>query len=243
MLAPEATIPMSETTEHSPAGHRVMRYAAEFVVIFMGVSLSFFAENLREGRADRVAERESLLRLVRDMESDLADFPGNLERATAGIASIEWIQRAQDGERPSVDSLEHHLASYLVCSAMAANSSEYESLKASGGLRLIRDMDFRQALTANYEGYAYLSELHLIDCESMVSPLDHVAEHVRVQPADYFFEVRVVGGVDGILTNRRFLNELSQVSVRRGAIAARVEGRVQALEDLRGRALELLDGF
>ena len=219
---------------------RLRRYAAEFVVIFLGVSLSFLAENVREARADRAAERASLVRLVRDMESDLADFPGNLERAHEGIAAIGWIQTAQDGALPAKDSLEHYLEGILVCSAMAANSSEYESLKASGSLRLIRDVEFRQALTENYERYQALSQQHVTDCEAQLDPLEPIADQIRIRSDR---SVEIVGDVEAIMTNGRFFLALSGVRGRRGAIAGNNRSRIDALEKLRARALELLGEF
>ena len=43
---------------------RWIRYFAEFAVVFLGVSLSFVAEDLRENRRDRHAERASLIRYI-----------------------------------------------------------------------------------------------------------------------------------------------------------------------------------
>ena len=57
------------------------------------------------------------------------------------------------------------------------------------------------------------------------------------------FEVRVVGSVERIMTNRAFLNALTQISGRRGAIAGRVRARIRALEELRDRAVELVADF
>ena len=49
---------------------RAVRYLTEFAIIFLGVSLSFLAEDLREDRRERAAERESIQRLVQDLESN-----------------------------------------------------------------------------------------------------------------------------------------------------------------------------
>ena len=76
---------------------------------------------------------------------------------------------------------------------MAANSSEYESLKASGGLDRIRDAEFRQRLTVNYERYPQLVDQHDRDCERMLVVLQHVADEVRIEVRDFTFDVTVLG--------------------------------------------------
>lgn len=221
-----------------PAGARLARYLAEFVVIFLGVSLSFVAENVREARADRASERAALTRLLQDMESDLADFPGNADRALLGIRSIDWITTPREGTMPAMDSLEHHLGNVLVCSHMMDNTSEYQSLKGSGNLRLIRDSEFRRALTANYEAYPLLADLHWIDCEHQQVPFESVADHIRIRPDR---SVEVVGDAEQILGNGPFLLALSALRGRRGAIVANSRERIEALESLRDRARQLLD--
>lgn len=208
-------------------------------MIFLGVSLSFVAENVRETRADRAAERAALTRLIQDMESDLDDFPGNADRALLGIESIEWIMTPREGTIPAMDSLEYHLANVLVCSHMRANTSEYQSLKGSGNLRLIRDSEFRRALTANYEAYPLLADLHWIDCESQQVPFESVADHIRIRPDR---SIEVVGEAEQILGNGPFLLALAGLRGRRGAIVVGNRQRIEALESLRDRARQLLDG-
>jgi hypothetical protein len=231
---------MTESEQPSQRERRLRQYAAEFVVIFLSVSLSFTAENIREDRQNRAVEGESLGRLVRGMENDLRDFQINARVAEAGAEAITWIHAQGEGEPPLRDSLENHLSQFLVCSVMAANSSEYESLKSSGDLRVLRDLDFRESLTALYEMYPLVSDLHMQDCANREAVLEPVMDALRIDPARAFPRVRIDGDVTEILTNRRFLNYLSMAHSGRVVLGSLDRELISQLEDLRTRALELL---
>jgi len=215
-------------------------YLAEFVVVFLGVSLSFFAENVREERAERAMERASLERLVRDMDQDLADFPGNLQRLEAGMAAIDRLLEARDDPAPSPDSVSADLSDFLQCSIMVANTSEYESLKASGGLNRIQDADFRQRLTENYEMYPDLKAWHRADCTRMEEILEYVADELRIGVVGTDWDVRVVGPVERVTGDRRFQAALASLKAERGVLAGFISDRIEMVGRLRARALELL---
>ena len=123
---------------------------------------------------------------------------------------------------------------------MAANSSEYESLKSSGDLRLLRDMDFRQSLTAHYELYPLVSRLHVEDCQGPLDQIEFIEDEIRLDPDGYCYRVRIVGSVEDIMTNRRFLNALTKSRFSRNVLRTYNEFLITRLEALRARALELL---
>ena len=221
-------------------GRSLRRYVVEFFVIFLGVSLSFFAENVRENRQDRLAERESLRRLVRDIDSDLTDFRGNLETAEAGLEAVDWILSMQDSAAPPRDSLELRLRRFLVCSVMVANASEYESLKNSGDLRLLSDTEFRHDLTTHYELYPIVAQLHSRDCEEPLETIELIEDQLSLDPDGFYYRVRIVGNVEDVMTNRRFRNALTKSRFSRNVVRYYNDLLISRLEALRAQALELL---
>lgn len=229
-------------TKPSPLLSRAaaLRYLAEFLVVFLGVTLSFVAENVREDRAERALERESLRRIAADLEEDLSDLPGNAVTARRGVAAIAWLQASNEEIQPSADSVVHYLKQYLTCSLVFANSSEYESLKSSGGLSRIQNVSFRQALTLHYERYPQMIQLHDRDCDTMMDPIEHITDQVRIISTATALQISLTGSVTEIVTNQRFRNALSEQSILRLMIGQVVDQRVRQLERLRDDALSLL---
>ena len=222
-------------------GHQAVRYVAELVVIFVGVSLSFAAENIREARSDRLLERQSIERLNRDMDQDLADFPVNVRTLERGIEAINWLQAAQDGPTPPADSVAHYLRQYLFCAVMRANAAEYESLKWSGGLNRISDTEFRQLLALNYQDYSMMADLHLQDCNRGAEIVALVAEEVRLEVGEGGWRATVVGDPRSIVQNRRFQNALASHEALRGYVVSMLVQSLERLEELKRQAQASLD--
>ena len=187
---------------------RWIRYFAEFAVIFLGVSLSFFAEDLRENRRDRQAERASLVRLRSDLTN--SDFETELERADQAIAGIARILTARDSLRPSADSLGSWLSDAVACTPSVVNRSEYESLRSSGRLSLLRDSDLRRLLTAHYERYNAVLDLSARDCD--FSFMRTIASQVRLEPRWVSPRYIVTGDVNAILGNDVFMMDVGHTN-------------------------------
>ena len=223
-------------------GSRLLRYAGEFAVVFLGVTLSFVAENYREAQAERRLEGESIERLRRDFVQDLSDFPGNLERAEAGLAAIDWLLGVRGAAAPSTDSVAHYLGQFLLCSGMMANTSEYESLKASGGLNRIQNEEFRQQLTLNYERYPQLAALHDLDCQKTWEIIRLVSAEVHLVPSGYETDVTVTGSAAGVIEDREFQAALVGQRFRRLGLRSLIRQRLAQLERLSETADSFLAG-
>lgn len=200
-------------------GRRWARYFAEFVVIFLGVSLSFFAEDLRENRRDRQDERASLVRLRSNLTE--SDFDNELTRANRSLSGIERILAARDSARPPADSLAAWLSDAAACTPIVVNRSEYESLRSSGRLSLLRDADLRRLLTAHYERYNAVLELSRRDCD--FSYMRPIASHVRVVPRFAFPRYVVTGDVSAILRSDTFMMEIGHVHQLKNVLRTRYE--------------------
>jgi hypothetical protein len=191
----------------SERGRRWARYLAEFVVIFLGVSLSFFAEDLRENRRDRHEERASLVRLHSNLTE--SDFENELTRTSLSLSGIERILAVRDSARPSADSLSAWLSDAAACTPVVVNRSEYESLRSSGKLSLLRDADLRRLLTAHYERYNAVLDLSRRECD--FSYMRPIASSVRVVPRFSYPRYVVTGDVSAILMDDTFMMEIGHL--------------------------------
>src|ERR1700719_365034 len=77
MYAPETQPAIMEVHHHPDLHHRkkhIREYFLEFLMIFLAVTLGFFAENLREQIKDHRLVRQSLQSLKQDLRADMAMY-------------------------------------------------------------------------------------------------------------------------------------------------------------------------
>lgn len=130
---------------------RVGRLIAEFFVLFLAVSLSFVAEDIREGRAERREERVVLEAIRADLRSDLSIVRDILSLDSAAAVGAQWLHR--NWERPDLppDSIALALQSQYVARVYAPMRAAYESAKGAGRFDFIQDADLRLAIGTHYE--------------------------------------------------------------------------------------------
>jgi len=208
------------------------RYSVEFLVIFLSITLSFFAENLREDASNREIEQEALLRLSRDVAADLRAFPGNLDRTVIGLDAIRWLSMQEVGDLPSADSVEHYLERYWTCSTTDASKSEFESLKSSGNLRLLQDSGLASQLAANYENYDTLEFYHRKDCDLIAEVISLISNEITVRSSGFGADITVSGSLVRIFSNEEFRIALASHNGMRMVILREVRKSIRALTQL-----------
>jgi hypothetical protein len=155
------------------------RLLAEGVAIVVSILLALWIQAWWQARADREDEAASLVRLVRDLEDDILDLKGNLDRARTGLHAARWLAENR-GTRPAdISALKQALFDIGHCSILLLNSSEYTSLRNSGDFRLIRDKELLQTITALYEERTFLYQLHEKDCADSQDVVQLTMPYVR----------------------------------------------------------------
>jgi len=159
-----------------------VRLLAELVVIFLGVTLGFLAEDVRQGREDDARAASILSQLQGDLASDsveLARILGGVDRyAARGREMLLLLSRAS----PPADSIKALARSLLFYPIYRPSSAAYVNLKEGGQLSLVSDVGLRSAITQYYE-----RDRPLID-ELWVNVIEHrndfsrsVAPHIAFQ--------------------------------------------------------------
>lgn len=217
---------------------RYLRYIVELAVVFLGVWLGLLAEDYRQTRQEREAERVSLGRLIADLDSDALDMAGNLERTTASHAAARWVLDRSDARGVDSDSLAEHLSTIHFISLLTPNTSEYSALKSTGRINLIRNQELRQGLTQLYEGYPYINALHDRDADRLDAAMAEIAPHVRMQVMHgrVFPTVRVVGDPDVILSDAAFLREVSAMVGYRSLLERQYLSLIEHVASLQAQA-------
>jgi hypothetical protein len=125
--------------------------AAEFLVIFLGVSLSFLAEDWRQAREDRRDEHAVLRELSADLRSDSVELATVLARVESWDAAALWLWRHLGDTATPSDSVMPRLRDLAYYDVYQAVSSAYVGLKDGGQMALIRDQALRRRLVGYYE--------------------------------------------------------------------------------------------
>lgn len=147
-----------EVHHHPDLHHKKKKfkeYFLEFLMIFLAVTLGFFAESLREWLADHSKEVEYMESFVADIQNDsaelsgklnqLADFPDGLTRL-AGFCNLSDFP-------DSVQKLMYvYNLKYLSTMHVYFADKTSLQLKNSGGMRLIKNKKVADAIALYWQG-------------------------------------------------------------------------------------------
>jgi hypothetical protein len=129
-------------------------YFFEFLMLFLAVTLGFFVDNVREGRAERQLELQHMQSLIADLRQDTLRFNKQIEEATTVIRMCDSITQILDKpERTAHD----HQRLYLLSRAMSPkiqphflNDRTFEEMRGSGALRLINKNTIADSISTYY---------------------------------------------------------------------------------------------
>ena len=140
---------MLETQSSQGFKKVVSKYLSEIVVIFVGISISFWFDEWRDNRKDREIEREILLNLKANLAQDTTLLGGTAEMGEGLVRGInKLIVFKRDTEIvDSVSLLIDMAASYLGC---PTNQTTYEEIKQTGHTSLILNDTLKRAILGHY---------------------------------------------------------------------------------------------
>jgi hypothetical protein len=119
--------------------------------VILGVYLAFFINEQAKKSQDRSESFLLMTSLVNDFEQDIQTYekyqiPVNTQIQQEVSALIDMLSTG------SIEDIEKNLSSILQVENFSPTVSTYSSMKLSGKLRLIEDLDLQKKLTSYYEG-------------------------------------------------------------------------------------------
>ena len=139
----------------------IIRYSLEFLVIVLGISLSFYIE---KGNADNYKEslkNQSLTRIIKNIKVDIADMKYNYKAHNTASKSIEWIVNNNSTllNKPK-DSIGIYLSNAIsIGTIFVDNQEEYRALQNSGLIELIELEEVVLALQKKYSTHELYKQL------------------------------------------------------------------------------------
>src|SRR5215831_9998649 len=126
-------------------------YFLEFIMIFLAVTLGFFAENIREKIADNNKEREYMESVVQDLKSDTTEMAyaiAGWNKSNSNADSI-LIYLKKDISPLTVNVLYNLLnRNFFHFNLFKYNDKTIQELKSSGDFRLIRNKEITDSIMA-----------------------------------------------------------------------------------------------
>ncbi len=170
----EIDIPQSATKEELPTGDSKLQtekmevhhhpdvekkgfkeYVLEFLMIFLAVTMGFFAENIREHIADTEKARQYAKSLYDDLKEDTTVISRTYKEKDWIIAkfdSAENILSANDGAKNN--EFLYYIERYTINNdVFTIQDVTYQQLRSSGNFRYIKDVNLYKNLAGYYSLY------------------------------------------------------------------------------------------
>jgi hypothetical protein len=125
----------------------------EFLVVVAGIFVGLQVDNWNESRLERKQERVILERLLAEVESSVAYIEHEIETGANWIESQRQLLDIMFSDDPVPQDTAAAEWGYVTLNffpAMAPPRSVYDELTSTGGLRLIRSADVRNAISSYY---------------------------------------------------------------------------------------------
>lgn len=153
-------------------------YLLEFMMIFLAVTMGFFAENLRETISDNRKIHEYMQSMVSDLQSDITLYKSSINfnrRSGQMIDTIITSFTANKNNKAKVYFMARTLT--LGSSVIAPNAKTFEQMKSGGAIRLIRNQRIADNIASYYrwvKTFDYWSEMQRQRTNDLINANDKI---------------------------------------------------------------------
>ena len=133
-------------------------YFWEFLMLFLAVSLGFYAENLREGILHKKEVKTQMNSLVSDLQSDIVLFDSVIDRNTYGAQMADSLIELLHSDITNTSDI--YFAARSVTANLGyyySNSKSFDQLKSSGLLRYIKPKILLDSIGTYYSSFQWLT--------------------------------------------------------------------------------------
>ena len=133
-------------------------YFWEFLMLFLAVSLGFYAENLREGILHKNEVKTHIHSLVSDLQTDILLFDSVIDRNTYGAQMADSLIELLHSDITNTTDI--YFAARTVTANLGyyySNSKSFDQLKSSGLLRYIKSKILLDSIGTYYVSFQWLA--------------------------------------------------------------------------------------
>lgn len=124
------------------------KYLSEIIVIFLGISISFWFDEWRDDRKDRETEHKILINLKENLAQDTMVLGGTVQNGEIFVKGINQLISLKSDIAP--DSLNLFIDMAASYTGFLSNQTTYEEIKQTGHTSLIQDDTLKKAILAHY---------------------------------------------------------------------------------------------
>jgi len=124
-------------------------YIGELIIIFLGITLSWWFEEWRQEKQERQLEAQHLINLKSNLETDSITMNSELADMKESMRRLKALEKAIQNNQ--TDSLGFYLRSMIMVAEFHPNDSEFEVIKSTGDIGLIADDTLRRDIMTLYE--------------------------------------------------------------------------------------------
>src|SRR5450755_3124334 len=138
---------------HHPDIHhkrkKFREYFIEFIMIFLAVTLGFFAEGLRENISERARAKEYALMLLKDVINDTIELHSTMAIYERYASSIDTLKLLRKSEKVNISDIDFYFYCKPVFSAsrMPFNEATLQQVKNSGNLRFFHSLKLKEKIS------------------------------------------------------------------------------------------------
>jgi hypothetical protein len=150
-----------EVHHHTHPGHHKKKwthYFWEFLMLFLAVSLGFYAENLREGILHKNEVKTHISSLITDLQTDIALFDSVADRNTYSTQMADSLIELLHSDITNTSALYFTARSVTANNGYGySNSKSFDQLKSSGLLRYIKPKKLLDSIGSYYASFQWLN--------------------------------------------------------------------------------------
>ena len=183
-----------EVHHHPDLHHKPKKwkeYFLEFLMIFLAVTLGFFAENIREYFGERKKEKEYMESYVKDLQSDISELDEMIPRQNLFATKMSCALQVPIDSLKNI-TFQHKFYNefvyfYTYDDQFIRHDNTLTQLKNSGGFSLIKSnrvLDSLAILNLYYERYVKVNEIYYYENGKKV--VDIGTQVMKMSPLDNY---------------------------------------------------------
>ena len=139
----------------------LVKYFFEFIVIVIGVSISFYAENYNDSLNKIQLKNQSLNRILENLKVDNGDNRFNYKAHSESLISSKWILTNRNNlSTYSRDTIGFHLSRAInFITYFVDNQEEYKTIQSSGYIEYIENESLVKELQRKYVQHRFMKTL------------------------------------------------------------------------------------
>ena len=130
----------------------------EFLAVFLGIALSLWVDEYQKSEEARSFNNQILSRLYSNLEADSIDAVWNSNAHRVAMIGSEKVIQWCDNNQPEMDSIDIFISSMAIRTIFVNNKEEYNALKSSGRMDLIKNEELIKSLHDYYTIVDFIKE-------------------------------------------------------------------------------------